>query len=302
MTGDLGSDAGRARSRPSFLPPVDGYPPQHDGQAGTVPSPPAASPRTGGAAWVLALIAAASLLLVSAFLPWARAEVVVDLFGRSLSRDLGSVAGIDADDIVLAVPVLAVIAIALAAWDLIGRDARIGALAAVPGMLALLVCGIFVLRLGHVRDDLPRTGLDLGYQITVRFGWYLAVVAALLVVGFSLARPVSDKVAKSQRQPDGDHPQHLSTDQQYVDQQYTGPPYTGPQYPEQSPTGEYAAWPSEDRAWGRQGPPPEDPPHEDPAHEDPLHEHPPAPEDAPKKEPGGTPRASEQDPEDAGQS
>ncbi|GAA4369180.1 hypothetical protein GCM10023088_19040 [Actinomadura verrucosospora] len=282
MTGDLGSDAGRARSRPSFLPPVDGYPPQHDGQAETVPSPPAASSRTGGAAWVLALIAAASLLLVSAFLPWARAEVVVDLFGRSLSRDLGSVAGIDADDIVLAVPVLAVIAIALAAWDLIGRDARIGALAAVPGMLALLVCGIFVLRLGHVRDDLPRTGLDLGYQITVRFGWYLAVVAALLVVGFSLARPVSDKVAKSQRRPDGDYPRHP-----YTDPQYTDPQYTGQQYPEQAPTGEYAAWPSEDQAWGRQ-----DPPHEDA----------PPPEDAPKKEPGGKPRTSEQDPEDAGQS
>ncbi|MEV3920370.1 hypothetical protein [Actinomadura coerulea] len=280
MTGDLGSDAGRARSRPSFLPPVDGYPPQHDGPAEAVPSPPAAAPRPGGAGWVLALIASASVLLVSAFLPWARAEVVVDLFGRSLSRDLGSVAGIDADDIVLAVPVLAVVAIALAAWDLIGRDARIGALAAVPGVLALLVCGIFVLRLGHVRDDLPRTGLDLGYQITVRFGWYLAVVAALLVVGFSLARPVTDKVSKSQRRPEQDHPQH--PDQQYPDQQYAGG-----QYPEQYPDGEYAAWPSEDRAWGRQ-----DPPHEDTS----------PPEDAPEKDAGGKPRTPEQDPEDAGQS
>ncbi|GGP92755.1 hypothetical protein BKA00_000377 [Actinomadura coerulea] len=277
MTGDLGSDAGRARSRPSFLPPVDGYPPQHDGPAEAVPSPPAASPHPGGAGWVLALIASASVLLVSAFLPWARAEVVVDLFGRSLSRDLGSVAGIDADDIVLAVPVLAVIAIALAAWDLIGRDARIGALAAVPGVLALLVCGIFVLRLGHVRDDLPRTGLDLGYQITVRFGWYLAVVAALLVVGFSLARPVSDRVSKSQRRPEQDHPRYPSTDQQYA----------GGQDPEQSPNGEYAAWPSEDQAWGRH-----DPPHEDAS----------PPEDAPEKDAGGRPRTPEQDPEDAGQS
>ncbi|GGT51341.1 hypothetical protein [Actinomadura citrea] len=274
MTGDLGSDAGRARPRPSFLPPVDGYPPQHhDGPAETVPAAPFPSPRRGGAAWVLALIAAASGLLVSAFLPWARAEVVVDLFGRSLSRDLGSVAGIDADDIVLAVPVLAVIAIALAAWDLIGRDARIGALAAVPGMLALLVCGIFVLRLGHVRDDLPQTGLDLGYQITVRFGWYLSVIAALLVVGFSLARPVSDKVSKSQGQPEQDYP-----DQQYPDQYPAG---------EQYPTGEYPAWPSEDQAWGRQDLP---------------HEEPPLPEDEPKEGADGTPPARKQDPEDAGQS
>ncbi|NVI91678.1 hypothetical protein HUX53_31500, partial [Actinomadura sp. BRA 177] len=34
MTGDLGSDAGRARSRPSFLPPVDGYPPPPGDPAG----------------------------------------------------------------------------------------------------------------------------------------------------------------------------------------------------------------------------------------------------------------------------
>ncbi|SNR72160.1 hypothetical protein [Actinomadura mexicana] len=283
MTGDLGSDAGRARSRPSFLPPVDGYPPQHDGPAEAVPAAPASSPRRGGAAWVLALIAAASGLLVSAFLPWARAEVVVDLFGRSLSRDLGSVAGIDADDIVLAVPVLAVIAIALAAWDLIGRDARIGALAAVPGMLALLVCGIFVLRLGHVRDELPQTGLDLGYQITVRFGWYLTVVAALLVVGFSLARPVSDKVSKSQRQPDQDHPHHAYTDHAYTDRQYPTGEYPTGEYP----TGEYAAWPSEDQAWGRQALP---------------HEDAPPSENDPKRNSGGTPQATRQDPEDAGQS
>ncbi|WP_338741840.1 hypothetical protein [Actinomadura luteofluorescens] len=284
MTGDLGSDAGRARSRPSFLPPVDGYPPQPGDPAEAAPAAPVPSPRRGGAAWVLALIASASALLVSAFLPWARAEVVVDLFGRSLSRDLGSVAGIDADDIVLAVPVLAVIAIALAAWDLIGRDARIGALAAVPGMLALLVCGIFVLRLGHVRDDLPQTGLDLGYQITVRFGWYLSVIASLLVVGFSLARPVSDKVSKSQRQPDEEHPQYPYMDPQYAEQQY----------PEQYPTGEYAAWPSEDQAWGRQ-----DHPHEEPS---PPRDDTPKKDDIPKKDDARKPPAPEQDPEDAGQS
>ena len=260
MTGDLGSDAGRARSRPSFLPPVDGYPPPHDEPAEAVPAAPGPYPRRGGGAWIAALIIAASGLLVSAFLPWARAEVVVDLFGRSLSRDLGSIAGIDADDIVLAVPVLAVIAIALAAWDLIGRDARIGGLAAVPGMLALLVCGIFVLRLGDVRDDLPQTGLDLGYQITVRFGWYLAVITSLLVVGFSLARPVSDRVAKSQRQEEQDYPQPPHADQQYTDQQYADQQYAGEQYPAQRyPTGEYAAWPSEEQAWGRQGQPHEEP-------------------------------------------
>jgi hypothetical protein len=234
MTGDLGSDADRTRSRPTFLPPVDGYPPPPETPAEAVP---AGYPPRRGTPWILAMIASASVLLVAAFLPWARAQVVVDLFGRTLSRDLGSLAGIDADNTVLAVPVLAVISIALAAWDLIGRDARIGALAAVPGMLALLVCGLFVLRLDDVRDNLPETGLDLGYQITVRFGWYLAVIASLLVVGFSLARPISERVS-AHREPERRYPQYAYPDQPYPDQQYS--------------TGEYAVWPSEDQAWGRE--------------------------------------------------
>ncbi|CNG44898.1 Uncharacterised protein [Mycobacterium tuberculosis] len=245
MTGDLGSDAGRARSRPSFLPPVDGYPPPAGEPAATAPQPPAA-PARRGAPWILAMLAAAAVLLVSAFLPWAHAEVVAELFGRTLSRDLGSVAGIDADDMVLAVPVLAVVAIALACWDLIGRDARIGGLAAVPGALALLVCGIFILRLGDVRDDLPDAGLGLGYQITVRYGWYLAVVASLFVIGFSLARPIGERVTRSQR-PD----------------RYG----YGPQYAYADPSGEYAAWPAEDQAWGRtpdEQPPPEPQPEPQP--------------------------------------
>ncbi|NKZ08692.1 hypothetical protein [Actinomadura latina] len=234
MTGDLGSDAERPRARPSFLPPVDGYPPPAGDLAEPGPYPPAAAAPRRGTPWVLAVIAAASALLVAAFLPWAHAAVVLDLFGRTLSRDLGSIAGIDADDMVLAVPVLAVIAIALACWDLIGRDARIGGLAAVPGALALLVCGIFVLRLGDVRDDLPETGLDLGYQITVRYGWYLAVVASLFVIGFSLARPIGARAARSRRPDENRYPDRYE------------PQYAHPEQP-----GEDASWPEEDRAWGR---------------------------------------------------
>ncbi|MCP9954623.1 hypothetical protein [Actinomadura madurae] len=249
MTGDLGSDAERARSRPTFLPPVDGYPPPPEAPATSTGdgAAPAGYPPRRGTPWILAMIVAASALLVAAFLPWARAQVVVDLFGRTLSRDIGSLAGIDADGTVLAVPVLAVVSIALAAWDLIGRDARIGALAAVPGMLALLVCGLFVLRLDDVRDNLPDTGLDLGYQITVRFGWYLAVIASLLVVGFSLARPISERVSGHREAGQPHHPQYAHPDQQYPDQQYPD------QYSDQRySTGEYAAWPSEDQAWGRE--------------------------------------------------
>jgi hypothetical protein len=165
MTGDLGSDAGRAQSRPSFLPPVDGYPPPPGDPAGPVPQPPAAPAPRRGAPWIIA------------------------------------------------------------------------AIAAVPGALALLVCGIFVLRLGDVRDDLPETGLDLGYQITVRYGWYLAVVASLFVVGFSLARPIGARVARSQA-PD-------QYEYQYTQEQYQ-PQFAYPDQP-----GEGAAWPDEDQAWGR---------------------------------------------------
>ncbi|RKS74837.1 hypothetical protein BZB76_3359 [Actinomadura pelletieri DSM 43383] len=217
MTGDLGSDAGRARARPSFLPPVDGYPPP---AGDTAPVAPLVTPPGRGAPWIAAMIVAASALLVSAFMPWARAEIVVELFGRPIGRDLGSVAGIDADDLVLAVPVLGVVAIALACGDLAGRDPRIGGLAAIPGTLALLVCGLFVLRLGDVRDDLPRTGLDVGYQITVRYGWYLAVIASLMVIGFSLARPISERVSRTRPRPEQPHAQYHAGRQYYTGRQY----------------------------------------------------------------------------------
>lgn len=256
MTGDLGSDAGRARSRPSFLPPVDGYPPPAAEPVAPEPVRPA-RPARYGAAWTLALIAAAAALVVSAFLPWAHAQVVVELFGRPIGRDIGSVAGIDADDLVLAVPVLAVIAIALAFGDLLGRDARVGGLAAIPGTLALLVCGVFVLRLGDVRDNLPRTGLDIGYQITVRYGWYTAVITSLLVVGFSLARPISERVSRPRRAaavPEAygqyDHSGRYDYSGQYG---YSGQYdhgqgyYVDPRY-QADPQ---AVWPQEDQAWSR---------------------------------------------------
>ncbi|WP_131741621.1 hypothetical protein [Actinomadura roseirufa] len=198
MTGDLGSGTGGQRSRPSFLPPEDGFAPP-GGPDGPFAVPAARTAGRGGA-WDLAMIVTASALLVSAFLPWARGRVVVDLFGRPLSRDLGSLAGIDADDLVLAVPVLALLAIGMACWDLAGRDARIGGLAAVPAGLALLACGVFVLRLGDVRDDLPPAvppgaGLDVGYQISVRYGWYVAIASSLLLIGVSLARPLAERAA-----------------------------------------------------------------------------------------------------------
>ncbi|MBO2459673.1 hypothetical protein [Actinomadura violacea] len=237
MTGDLGSD-GRARPRPSFLPPEGAEPDPPPAEPGPPPAPPAptgARPRRAG--WDFAVIAAAAVLVVSAFLPWAHAQTVLDLFGRSLTRDQGSVAGIDADNLVLAVPVLAVVAIVMAFWNLVSRDPRIGALAAVPAVLSLLTCGIFVLRLGDVPDRMPDYGLNLTYQVSLRYGWFLAVTMSLLLTVFSLVRPISDRLAaKEAGRPDAEEQQYAA--QQYAAQQQ----YWGEQG---------AAWPEEAQAWGR---------------------------------------------------
>ncbi|MBT2209467.1 MULTISPECIES: hypothetical protein [Actinomadura] len=263
MTGDLGSDADGTRARPSarstarpeFLPHDEGSPAPADPSGGAVPPPDPVPSRRYGAVWDLAMIAAAATMLVSAFLPWARAEVVVDLFGRSLSRDAGSVAGIDADDLVVAVPALAVVAIVLACWDLLGRDSRIGGLAAVPAVLALLACGVFVLRLGDVRDDLPGGvpggGLDVGYQISVRYGWYLAVAASLLLIGCSLARPISDRMLAPRPGPAyGDRP-HAWNQGEYGQHREYGEYAVWPQPQERPASGDETPEEPSGRSWPR---------------------------------------------------
>ncbi|QFG25658.1 hypothetical protein [Actinomadura sp. WMMB 499] len=226
MTGDLGSDAGRARSRPQFLPPDDGLPPPLPEDAAPPPPPPEPEPRRGGIGWSIALIASAAALLVSAFLPWARASVVVDLFGSAITREVATAAGIDADDVVLAVPVFAVVAIVMASWDLLARDTRITALAAVPGVLSLLACLLFLLRLDDAADDLPTGGLDVGYEISVQYGWYVAVGASLLVTGFSLARPISARLGAG-RARQAAYPQDGYAADQYAHDPYAQHPYYG---------------------------------------------------------------------------
>lgn len=238
MTGDLGSDAGGARARPQFLPPDDGLPPPGPGDAVPEPPPePPAEPRRGGLGWSIALIAAAGALLVSAFLPWARASVVVDLFGSAISREVATAAGIDADDVVLSVPVFAVVAIVMACWDLLARDTRITGLAAVPGVLSLLACLLFLLRLDDARDDLPTGGLDVGYEISVLYGWYVAVAAALLVTGFSLARPITARLGGRGRP--APYPPEAYAQEQYAQEQYAQD-----QYYAQYENGRYAGGPN----------------------------------------------------------
>ena len=146
---------------------------------------------------------------------------------------------IDADNLVVAVPVLAMTAIVLAFWDLIERDSRIGGLAAVPAVLALLTCGVFVLRLSDVRDNipgnaLPEDGLDVGYEISVQYGWYLAVAASLLLIGVSLARPLTERLLSPRRS-----------------EQHPHQPYQP--YQNAWPTDEqYATWPHEEKEPGQE--------------------------------------------------
>jgi hypothetical protein len=186
--------------------------------------PPPYDPAAQGAVWNVAVILAGSLLLISAFLPWAEARIVVDIFGRTLTRELGSVVGIEADTVVVAVPVLATVAIAMAFWGLIGRDVRVSALGAVPGMLSLLACALFVLRLDDLKDRLAATELSVGYEVAAVFGWYLAVAMSLLVIGFSLARPVAARIGAAR------------------DEQSVRYPYAAPQEAAQDP---YATWPQQ---------------------------------------------------------
>ena len=199
-----GAGADASETRPAFLPPADGaarqpFPPY---------PPPAHDPASQGAAWNIAVIIAGAVLLVSAFLPWAEARIVIDIFGRTLTRELGSVAGIEADSVVAAVPVLATVAIAMAAWGLITRDTRFSALSAAPGLLSLLVCALFVLRLDHLKDRLAASELSVGYEVAVVSGWYLAVAMSVLVTGFGLGRPISARFAgaREERSAPPPHP------------------------------------------------------------------------------------------------
>lgn len=185
MTGDVG--------RPQFLPPEEQPPEAAAEPPEPAPAPAAAAVRPrAGTVWSVLTVLAAGTLLVSAFLPWARLEMITELLGASVRDDLGSVAGIEADSTVVVVPVLALSASVVALWGAVGRDARIASLAALPGSLALVACALFALRLRRMGDRFGGDGALIASRThaSLAYGWYLCVAAALLVVGFSLARPL----------------------------------------------------------------------------------------------------------------
>jgi hypothetical protein len=196
MSSDLGSNGPDSRARPDFLPPeqaTDDEPRWAEEEAtadepGPAREPEPRSQRSG--AWCnIAVIISAAGLLVSAFLPWVRAQVTVDAFDQTVVQDLGDAAGIEVDTMVVVVPVLALAAVAMAFWGLVTRDARVSSLTAIPGALAVLTCGVFLVRLGDARDELSGRQL-MPFDISPAYGWYVAVATALLVFGFGLLRPL----------------------------------------------------------------------------------------------------------------
>ncbi|MFI0444707.1 hypothetical protein [Actinomadura sp. 6N118] len=243
MSGDQGPDAHASRPRPEFLPPADEYPPPvhpaADEAPGGPPAPATPPPGSGSAGtwWNILVICAASALLVAAFLPWIRARVVVNAFGQTLTHDLGERAGIDADSMVLALPVLALTAVGMALWGIAARDTRISTLTVVPGALALLVCMLFLLRLDDARQDLGSESTLLPYDVTPAYGWYVSVAAALFVLGSSLVRPLIGRGRTSGgRTSEGQEPQQNDSalqphaDQSHVDQSYVDQSYAEPAY------------------------------------------------------------------------
>lgn len=178
--------------RPGFLPPDEGFGTSPGAPHGTpreLPREPRQEGRAG--VWGLATIAAAVLLLLSAFLPWVRARLVISGFGQTLSHEVAREAGVNVDGTGQLVPVFAALAIAMTGWGLLARSPRIAALAAAPGLLALLCCAMFMLRLGRFKDEIGGGRTAFGaVEITTGYGWFLALAAALLVTGLSLAGPL----------------------------------------------------------------------------------------------------------------
>ncbi|MBX6769001.1 MAG: hypothetical protein IRY90_17940, partial [Actinomadura rubrobrunea] len=200
--------SGPEPGRPEFLPPLGGRP--RVGEALVPPAQPlvpTAAPRASGAPlwagslWNAGVLVAAAALLVSAFLPWVRARVLLTAFGQTLTRDLGTATGLDADAMAAAIPVLALAAFGMAFWGLIVDDPRVSSLTAVPGGMALVTSGVFLLRLDQTRDRLVGPEALYGYEITPAYGWYLAVASSLLVLGFGLARPVVARASASEPAP-----------------------------------------------------------------------------------------------------
>lgn len=125
-------------------------------------------------AYPIAVAGCGALLVVAAILPWAGIEASSDLLGGSVAHD---VRGVD-DQAGVYTLVAGLAAAVLGVAGLLGRP-WLTALAAVPGLAALVVLIVFV------TDPGESLSVDLGGLLSIepvlRPGWFVALAAALAV-------------------------------------------------------------------------------------------------------------------------
>lgn len=165
--------------------PGQGYPAQPgSGGSGDAPSP------LGFAA-----MGAAVLLLISTFLPWA--SVKASVFGRSFSQ---SASGFD-DWTGKMTALLALVVVGMVVAGIVTKNAKLATIAAAPGGLALLLVLVFLLRLSNAKKDLGVIANSANVDVSLGFGWFLALLLSLAVVGLSVAGLLTAKKAPAAPSP-----------------------------------------------------------------------------------------------------
>lgn len=129
-------------------------------------------------AYPIAVAVCGALLVVAAILPWAGIEASSDLLGGSVAHNVRGVddqAGVYTLVAGLAAAVLGVAGLLGPRW--------LTALAAIPGLVALVVLIVFV------TDPGESLSVDLGGLLSIepvlRPGWFVALAAALAVTVLS---------------------------------------------------------------------------------------------------------------------
>ncbi|GAA2098647.1 hypothetical protein [Actinomadura alba] len=160
--------------------PGQGYPSQSG--YGTSTSTGAPNPLT------FAAIAAAALLLISTFLPWAKATVSGNFLGRSINQSDSGAGFEDWSGKLVALAALAAVGVLVGA--IVSKNAKLATMAAAPAGLALLLIMIFLLRLQSTKDKILGStgslGSGISADVSLGFGWYLALLLSIAVIGLSV--------------------------------------------------------------------------------------------------------------------
>jgi hypothetical protein len=180
-------EAARHPERPRFAPPMEpphvipGPPP-----GPMRPAPPPAEQR-GSVLGVMAAVASIVLVL-SPFLPWMTVRATAGLFGESLVRET-SFSGFRADGTGTVLAISGLAALALAGSGVVLGRPKLQAGTAIAGAVALICALVFLIRLQELGNGFQTDGSGLlgDVGISPSYGWYVALAAALVVLGASLA-------------------------------------------------------------------------------------------------------------------